>query len=378
VTTFVEIQCRDPIVSRDGRPFGANSGNRMRPVGWLLPSVVAGSLRTALGKAAGKAFSSTTAEELKQVEVAGPLPFADGQVYLPAPHDCVVDEANRALRALPIDGESGGADWPAEGLRPVMLPIEATEHPFKPSPAPAWWPLNQYLNWLIGTNIRFDKTFLQAPEVEYRTHVQLDSHTGAADDGKLFTTATLPLTHLRRFAAQPRDDRAELSLTARVRAGGWCGDKMARLAVLHPLGGERRLAHWRAIDSPAWDCPAALLSEGSGKTRLRMILATPAIFRDGWKPGWLDADLRGSPPGSNLALRLVGVSIARWQAVSGWSLAKPRGPKPVKRMVPAGGVYFFEQVGGGSTDLASIWLEPISDDEQDRRDGFGLAVWGFW
>ena len=113
-----------------------------------------------------------------------------------------------------------------------------------------------------------------------------------------------------------------------------------------------------------------------------MVLATPAIFKDGWKPGWLSDDLVGTPPGANVRLWLVGASIRRWRAVSGWSLAdlpgQPRGAKPVKRMVPAGGVYFFEKVDGQASALAERWLEAVSDDEQDRRDGFGLATWGVW
>jgi CRISPR-associated protein Cmr3 len=59
-------------------------------------------------------------------------------------------------------------------------------------------------------------------------------------------------------------------------------------------------------------------------------------------------------------------------------LAEPRGPKPVRRMVPAGGVYFFELLKGQSSDLEKLWLESVSDEEQDRRDGFGLATWGIW
>jgi len=114
-----------------------------------------------------------------------------------------------------------------------------------------------------------------------------------------------------------------------------------------------------------------------------MVLATPAVFsRDGWKPAWLNEQLIGSPPGSDVTLQMVGVSIPHWRAVSGWSMAdlpnQPRGPKPVKRMVPACGVYFFDVIEGPAGSLSRLWLEAISDDEQDRRDGFGLAVWGIW
>ena len=113
-----------------------------------------------------------------------------------------------------------------------------------------------------------------------------------------------------------------------------------------------------------------------------MVLASPAIFAHGWRPGWLNDQLTGSPWKDAPELRLVGVCIQRWRAVSGWSSAalpnQPRGPKPVKRMVPAGGVYFFEVVGSSAAGLARGWLQPVSDDEQDRRDGFGLAAWGTW
>jgi CRISPR-associated protein Cmr3 len=115
-----------------------------------------------------------------------------------------------------------------------------------------------------------------------------------------------------------------------------------------------------------------------------MVLATPAIFDHGWRPNWLDAiTLTGKPTSYGPTLKLVGVSNARWKAVSGWSLAKlkdqPRGPKPIRRMVPAGSVYFFKKVEGDGNILATNgWLNPVSDSLQDRNDGFGLAVWGTW
>ena len=53
-TTYqIEIQARDPLIARDGRPFGAGQGFRMHSLGWLLPSVTAGSVRSLLGKCAG-------------------------------------------------------------------------------------------------------------------------------------------------------------------------------------------------------------------------------------------------------------------------------------------------------------------------------------
>ena len=48
-TTMIELYCHDPVVARDGRPFGVGQGNRMRAVGW--PSRLVGAL--ILSEAAG-------------------------------------------------------------------------------------------------------------------------------------------------------------------------------------------------------------------------------------------------------------------------------------------------------------------------------------
>ncbi len=384
--TTVDLTCRDPIVSRDGRPFGAGQGNRMRSLGWLLPSVVAGSLRTVIGKESGKGFSDQTAQELLEVSVAGVFPVADQQLYLPAPQDCVVHPEQGPLMVTPQEVDDGGCDWPGQRLKPVMLSKDQAPEDFKPKDAPPWWPLDRYGNWLTGKMIWFDKNFLQVPYKDERTHVSLDADTGAADEGSLFTTVALPLMYLARYGEEHQtafgDRYAEITLAVKVTASGWCGETVSRLNTLHPLGGERRLVGWKAGGTNLWICPESVAEALAGSKRVQMVLATPAIFESGWKPGWLNGDLTGTPPGAGVVLKLVGVSIKRWQAVSGWSLAnlpnQQPGPKPVKRMVPAGGVYFFEVKSGQAASLTTRWLEPVSDGEQDRRDGFGLAAWGTW
>jgi CRISPR-associated protein Cmr3 len=387
--TILEINCRDSIVARDSRPFGMNQGNRMRSHAWPLPGLVSGSLRSALGKAANREFSTETALALLETEIAGVLPLAEGCLYLPAPEDAVFHPDKAILRASPKTGHDGGCDWPNIGLRPVGLSSDQAPDDFKPIAAPAWWPVDRLAKWLgltaLNEPFALDDRFLRSPREEVRTHVTM---RGAADEGSLFTTAALALRALPRYRflsiENGSDAFAAIALSARVRASDWCERTVETLDAIHPLGGERRLAHWKAVEEACsgWTCPTELRSTLAEQSQIRMTLATPAIFEDGWKPAWLGPDLIGSPPGSGTRLRLVGVSIKRWQAVSGWSLAnlpgQPRGPKPIRRIVPAGGTYFFETVDGRETDLADLWLEPVSDQPQDRRDGFGLAVWGVW
>jgi len=113
-----------------------------------------------------------------------------------------------------------------------------------------------------------------------------------------------------------------------------------------------------------------------------MVLATPAVFDEGWRPGWLDERTddgwAGTPPGADVRLRLVGACVDRWKPISGWSY-EDWGPKPIQRMAPAGSVYFFKVKSGEAHTLAdSMWLRPVSDDPERRRSGFGLALWGVW
>jgi CRISPR-associated protein Cmr3 len=47
-------------------------------------------------------------------------------------------------------------------------------------------------------------------------------------------------------------------------------------------------------------------------------------------------------------------------------------------MVPAGSVYFFEVIEGNAQELSKLWLKSVCDNEQDKKDGFGLALFGIY
>ena len=400
-TTYLTLDGLDPIVSRDSRPFGINQGTRMRSLSWLLPSVVAGTLRTVLIKTdPHRDFSGNTPQQLlEKVAVAGVFPVAESELYLPAPLDCLWNkQQERIHRVIPIPLQEGeGGNFPHPTLRPVCLSEEQSSQDFKAHNPPPWWPCSRMVEWLTQPQQQrdsswFDSHFLLHPRISQRDHVSIDPNRGAVREGLLFSTAGLHLTHLPRFRSRDQSPSqptafehrfAPIRLTARVTVWDSDFEHLARLSTWHPLGGERRLIHWHA-DSPdtLWSCPAAVRQALSPARRIRLVLATPAIFQHGWLPHWLtsgSAGLEGCPPGAkNLELRLVGVALSRWRAVSGWSLANPRGPKPIRRIVPAGSTYFLEVKTGSAEELAELWLQPVSDLEQDRRDGFGLALWGTW
>ena len=73
-------------------------------------------------------------------------------------------------------------------------------------------------------------------------------------------------------------------------------------------------------------------------------------------------------------------AVTRPEVVSGWDLAAGR-PKKTRRLAASGSVYFIA-LSGSKLDrhrwCEETWLRCVSDDAQDRRDGFGLAVLGAW
>ncbi|MEZ5591832.1 MAG: type III-B CRISPR module-associated Cmr3 family protein [Gammaproteobacteria bacterium] len=81
-TTYLKLTPRDPIVARDGRPFGAGQGARMRLLDWPYPSVLAGSLRSLVGKQSGHNFKNIITQ-LKALNIAGPLPQWRNTLFFP-------------------------------------------------------------------------------------------------------------------------------------------------------------------------------------------------------------------------------------------------------------------------------------------------------
>lgn len=370
---YARIIGRDPLLFGDGRPFanelGALSARTLR---LPQPGTLAGFLRTQLGNRLGWAWNADGPARAKAIEVAGPLLVRAERVLFPAPADAIVYEREggdvvMALRPslLPC---GAGCNLP-DGLRPLRV----TED-IKPKPDYVYWPAETIFAWLAsptGDRVPVPER-ISGPEIEERVHVAIDDSRGTSLEGHLFTTEGLTFETVDKSKGF---DRAEWSLLARMRAQETCD-----LNGLEPFGGEGRLAYVESAKPDRWpQVPAEIVGRLRGAGHVRMALATPARFAHGWRPGWLDAAFVGTPPFvPGIRLRLVAAAVPRRIGGSGWDYEKKQ-PKAARWLVPAGAVYFFEVVEGDPVVLAqSAWLDSVCDGEQDRRDGYGLALWGTW
>jgi CRISPR-associated protein Cmr3 len=377
----------------------------MRSLDWITPSLVAGSFRSLVGKAAGGSFSQLR-PDLLNCEVAGPFPQISDELYFPAPCDVVAreDESDDkhlyALRPEVTKPEGVlSSDWGCDletGIAPALLP-PGTSPDFSPAEVPAFWASRQMENWLANPNgdsfagfprQHWPASFRAVPSRDDRTHVKIDPTKRAAEDAHLFSTSGMDLDGFLRL--DRTEDREMDGLSIRVRPTESL-KTFSSPETWSPIGGERRIIMWSAENAGSpdvWQCPrsiqSALNSLQSDSRLIRMVLATPAVFSNGWKPGWLsESEIIGTPPrAKNLKLQLISACVPRWQPISGWEYRRadgsPPGPKKARRMAPAGSVYFFRVADGDPFELTSLWLESICDDEQDRLDGFGLALWGVW
>jgi len=370
---IVCIEALDPLLFRDARPFSNELGALMAqslPV--PMPGTVAGFIRTFVGNQQGWNWKCDFQRALA-IKVYAPLLWrqrgftGEGEFILPTPADALIYREGSNLQVAVLrpfqPPANAGCNLPHRKLLPLRVEVDT-----KPEGGYGFWKWSDLQDWLL------DKPKVPSEPIEgllreTRVHVAIDDTKGTSEESHLYTVEYRTFEHLQGSAYY------RWSLLARV---DMPDDMEVTFDGIGLLGGEKRIAY---LHEANWwlNCPDSLRAALSSTRYVRMMLATPAIFKSGWKPDWLNDDLEGSPPSApNVRLQLIAAAVKRHEAVSGWNYAK-RCPKPVRWLVPAGSVYFFKLLDGSAEALASCaWLQPVSDAEPDRDAGYGLALWGIW
>ena len=367
---------RDPLIFRDGKPFTATPGERSKSLGFPFPSTLAGAVRTRVGPDPEKGYDRERIEYLKSLAVRGAMLVelsADGKISkwsFPAPADALLVEKKQSKQIwrywlAPLELPSGGLT-DLDGLA-VIGPMEnVKDKPF--ARAPHFWDWDMMQAWLEhpSDSVVEPETLGLAELVrEYRTHVSITPELQASKEGALFQTSGMEFV------------RAELNDEKRLKNAHPLALAVETEAPLEEgvdfLGGERRVVCWQKIQDVLPVCPIKIRQAIKDQKHCRLVLATPAHFEKGYSPWQLAKDFN---------LQVKGAALPRYQTISGWDYAKGSGgePKPTRRLAPAGSVYFLNLEGTADIEafVESVWLQAISDDDQSRRDGFGLALLGTW
>jgi CRISPR-associated protein Cmr3 len=384
IPTDLVITPRDPLILRDGRPFGQLGSAQAGSLNWPRPGTVIGMARTVIGTLRNPDFFRTCdpnrIEDIRQVAMSAFLPASKNthnqySVFLPAPADAVgfpvSDEDNRIdfkrLITVSLNHDVEGTDIDWENFQYAWL-----NDPRKPAKnAPSFWKWDYYRQWLlegiVSGPVDAAQIGLNPSEVEERTHVSIASTTGAAAESQIFTSMGI------RF-------QQEIVIAARIDI---TENDQLPTADVATLGGDRRpaLIEWGncLVD---WPEPPDGLGKGKG---FRLILTTPGIFDGGWAPTWLIETIESGKfaevPGKDVRIRLRSACIPRWLPCHGWdmTIGKDGAPKPMRKMVQAGAVYFVETDAADNTAAAeSLWNISLCENEQARLDGFGRILVGNW
>lgn len=363
---------------RDSRPFGANE--HAETLGFPLPSTLAGALRTMYGDE-NKIDYTKNIEQLLKETIAGPLftkictKTNKKELLFPAPADSVAFDRVvgdvRISRLIPqaiTDNE--GVDLP-NNLLPVGLITSNKDKPTKNPPR--FWLKEKIIDWLIDDSsnlIEADGIGEKAIPIETRTHIAIDKTTQSAEDGKLFQTACLDFGErlIRENDIQHWENHSY---------GLLVNSSLEIKNAYRKLGGESRLSYVEKADELWPACDPKLKEALQNTTRFRIQFLTPSIFDGGWRPNWLKKNLTGKIPVLNIEVELKAMALPRWQVVSGWDMQKQKyGQRPIRCMVPAGAVYWFEIKNNVDIDVSTLWMKCISDER--KEDGFGLVVPGVW
>jgi len=362
---------------------------------------LAGALRTEEGFARGLSPQPGRAErerwEVLRTSVTLAGPFAVHRVdegpwslVWPAPSDSVALPGRRRgettlawLEPRAVEGVRGAwglADDERRATDGLLWGHRSL--PAKALPGDRWWSSREVLAWLGDPHDKgMSAGRIRAPVDRFDLHVGLDPATLTAEEGRLFGHDTWEYRALHRVK---RDAIQVEEFGVALRAEG----ATVALPAWWRLGGEARLAHAEPLGADVFTFPEELaLGAEERVTRFRLVLATPAFFETGWRPDWLTPCARdgrwsfeGELPVLGARVRLRAACVERATPTSGWDFQR-RGPKPTRRLVAAGSVYFFETVGEGidATAWRSLWLATMQRADTDAaRDGFGRMVAGRW
>ncbi len=372
---------RDPLIFRDGKPFTANPGERAKSLAFPFPSTVAGSVRTLIGtnpKTGIFNLQPQQLEGLKKRIVRGPilveLSHTDTiqEMFFPAPMDALLveEKGQQVFRyaLLPFRAPQG-AKTDLDDLNLIGPSKHVKEKPFLH--APLFWRWTEMQKWLKGEAdgpiADPDSLGIIGAERESRSHVSIQPDVQVSREGALFQTSGMEFIRVKFDQENRMMDANSLALAVEI-------DEDADIKEgLFYLGGERRLAHWQRTQTILEKCPDTIKEKIIQQKHCRLILATPAYFEGGYLPAnWTN----------DFGIIVQAVAVRRYQTVSGWDY-ETNTQKPTRRLAPAGSVYFLKfnektKEADIRIFIDSVWLKAISDDEQARNDGFGLALLGAW
>lgn len=189
---------------------------------------------------------------------------------------------------------------------------------------------------------------------EERTGIKKSRKTRSVETGRLYSVEYFRLSENIGFAVEVENAN------------------LLPLSGILRLGGDNRSARYTR---ESWtEIPGEQIKNKIAETkRFKLILTTPAIFKNGWLPEWIDpVTMQGKIYG--ISIKMIAACVGKPVGIGGYDFVKNQ-PKVMKKAVPAGSVYYFEITEGDVGSLfQNVRLKSISDER--TQEGFGITLIG--
>ncbi|BBB92062.1 MAG TPA: type III-B CRISPR module-associated protein Cmr3 [Methylomusa anaerophila] len=352
---IIEIRALDTLFFRDGKPFTMGAETWANGIFPPAPSVLYGALRSAYFAQHPEALAKVNSADdpTAGLVIRGYYLKIGEFVHFLLPGDCVVWDKDGAKVAGTM------ALQPNEELSSCPLPYML---------APAVQNRTESIEDGLLDDLTFEE-YLDGFSTHYcfkkmHDYVLTEAKIGIARSYDTRTTEESRLYRIgmRRLESSLRRGRKTSAVSMVI---DFSGMDLLREGIIR-LGGEGKAALYQ--ETTPYSIPKVLLQ---GRL-FKLYLATPAIFENGWVPGWIDSvTMTGTYNGVNM--RLICAAIGKFHSLGGWDMDKCK-PKPMRRAVPAGSVYYFETETTPDLVLDVFHGQSISD--YDAPQGFGIAYVG--
>lgn len=311
----------------------------------------------------------------------GPFPVRKEMAFFPCPLDL-------GMKLIPMP--EGQTDLPAPLTHAFCMVNEGKTQ------LPAWISGDDYARYLSALPQSYydhDKKLVSPAKedlfaADRNIGIGIDPATGTTVEGKFYQAEYLRLAQDVVMAFQ-----AECLVKPRGGNGqerdlfeqDWTGGDLVMGGQQGVLRVERAAQAFALPPTPA----------GMTSQYLRWTLLTPAVFKDGWLPGWCKDSRKDIAENQKAKLGtvmlkdcgfadLIAARVGKPEAFSGWELDLPErgqdrmarsgGPKPTRLAVPAGSCYVFDCGSAENARLlaAQLHLKPRSDLLGEK--GFGIGV----
>ncbi|MDR1194019.1 MAG: hypothetical protein LBK98_07645 [Peptococcaceae bacterium] len=297
-----------------------------------FPSVIRGAARAGwLYENGSFDIADTGSDPTKDYAVTEYALLLNNVPHFPAPADFVLSEDGKTL----IQRELRENDGLSSLATPYQLWVSADGKVV--SAETRYLALESLERYLSGTSVTECVPLTDYVISESKLGIYRGRDTNTVKKGALYRS---PLIRLNNAALAANIDGAA--------AGG-----------LIRFGGENKVANFAAYDG-AISPRGAIGDDG----RFKLYLATPAFLRGGYLPAL------------PVKARLLTAAVYGCDSIGGFDMRAKR-PKPMRRAVKAGSVYYYELEDNTDGNRAAVLaLHGGSVSEYSREDGFGICYIG--